>query len=52
MIRYRVTLTKDERVQLKDILHKVKHTSLEFKNVCILLNIDAGVDSEKFRMHK
>lgn len=47
MIRYKVTLTKDKRDQLKDILHKGKHTSLQFKNACILLNIDAGVHSEK-----
>lgn len=47
MIRYKVTLTIDERNQLKDILHKGKHTSLRFKNACILLNVDEGEHGEK-----
>lgn len=47
MIRYKVTLTINERDQLKDILHKGKHTSLQFKNACILLNVDEGAHGEK-----
>ena len=47
MIKYKVTLTIEERDQLKDILHKGKHTSLQFKNACILLNVDKGAYGEK-----
>lgn len=47
MLRYKVTLTVEEREQLKDILHKGKHTSLQFKNACILLNVDEGANGEK-----
>ena len=42
MIRYKVTLTEDERNTLEDILKKGKHSSLEFRNACILLNSDEG----------
>ncbi len=47
MIRYKVTLTINERDQLKNILHKGKHPSLQFKNACILLNVDEGAHVEK-----
>lgn len=47
MVRYKVTLTKEERDQLKLILNKGKHTSLQFKNACILLNVDEGEFGEK-----
>ena len=40
MIRYKVTLTENERQQLEAILSKGKHTSLQFRNACILLNCD------------
>lgn len=42
MVRYKVTLTKDEREELLSILNKGKHTSQQFKNACILLNCDEG----------
>ncbi len=42
MVRYKVTLTKEERDQLKLILNKGKHSSLQLKNACILLNVDEG----------
>ena len=47
MIRYKVTLTKEERDQLKLILNKGKHNSFQFKNACILLNVDEGAYGEK-----
>ncbi len=47
MVRYKVTLTKRERDQLKFILNKGKHSSLQFKNACILLNVDEGEHGEK-----
>ena len=40
MIRCKVTLTQEERTELEGILKKGKHTSLEFRNTCILLNSD------------
>jgi DNA-binding MarR family transcriptional regulator len=42
MIRYKVTLTPNEREQLQAILSKGKHSSLQFRNACILLNCDEG----------
>ena len=42
MIRYKVTLTNEERDDLLQILSKGKHTSQQFKNACILLNCDEG----------
>ena len=42
MIRYEVTLTENERNTLEDTLKKGKHSSLEFRNACILLNSDEG----------
>ena len=42
MVRYKVTLTKQEREELLSILNKGKHTSQQFKNACILLNSDVG----------
>ena len=47
MIRFKVTLSIDEGTHLKKILHKGKHTSLQFKNACILLNVDEGEHGEK-----
>jgi transposase len=47
MGRYKVTLTKEEREQLKAILNKGKHSSLQFRNACILLNCDEGAHGEK-----
>lgn len=42
MVHYKVTLTQEEREQLKAILNKGKHSSLQFRNACILLNSDEG----------
>jgi transposase len=42
MVRYKVTLTKEERRVLEGIIGKGKHTSQEFRNACILLNSDEG----------
>lgn len=47
MVRYKVTLAQDERTLLEDILKKGKHTSLEFRNACILLNGDEGPFSKE-----
>lgn len=47
MIRFKVTLTIEEREQLKNILNKGRHSSLQFKNACILLNVDEGPYGEK-----
>jgi transposase len=47
MIRYKVTLTENERQQLKAILSKGKHSSLQFRNACILLNCDEGDEANK-----
>lgn len=44
-IRYKVTLAKEERNQLTDIIHKGKHTSQTYRNGYILLNTDKGVFS-------
>lgn len=41
-IRYRVTLTQEERKQLTEIIHKGKHTSQAYRNAYILLNTDKG----------
>ncbi len=40
MVRYKVTLTKDERNQLMALIGKGKHTSQEYRNACILINSD------------
>jgi len=42
MVRYKVTLTEEERRELESILKKGKHTSQSFRNACILLNSDGG----------
>jgi transposase len=42
MIRYKVTLTLQERAELKALLNKGKHSSQQYRNACILLNSDAG----------
>lgn len=47
MIRYKVTLTKNEREQLQSIMSKGKHSSLQFRNACILLNSDEGENGQK-----
>ena len=47
MVRYKVILTENERVQLRAILSKGKHSSLKFLNACILLNSDESDPGEK-----
>jgi len=47
MVRYKVTLTTQEREQLDAIMKKGKHSSLQFRNACILLNCDEGDHGQK-----
>ena len=47
MVKYKVTLTKDERNELLSIIRKGKHTSQKFRNAYVLLNCDAGDYSNK-----
>jgi transposase len=47
MIRYKVTLTKDEHEELHAIINKGSHTSQKFRNAYILLNVDEGEFAEK-----
>jgi transposase len=47
MVRYKVTLTAMEREQLQAIMSKGKHSSLQFRNACILLNCDEGEQGQK-----
>jgi transposase len=42
MVRYKVTLTKEEHDQLQAVLSKGKHSSQQYRNACILLNSDEG----------
>lgn len=46
MVRYKVTLTKEERTELEEVLKKGKHTSLKFRNAFILLNSDESEDKK------
>lgn len=47
MVRYKVTLTKEERAQLLEVISKGKHTSQEYRNACILINSDEGQTGKK-----
>ncbi|HEX8676572.1 MAG TPA: helix-turn-helix domain-containing protein [Segetibacter sp.] len=47
MVRFKVTLTENEREQLKAILSKGKHSSLQFRHACILLNSDESEHGQK-----
>ena len=47
MVRYKVTLTSNERDHLEKIMSKGKHSSLQFRNACILLNCDEGDHGQK-----
>jgi len=49
MARYKVTLTSEEREELESIMKKGRHTSMEFRNACILLNSDESPSGHKFR---
>ena len=47
MEKYKVTLSKEERDELMDIINKENHTSQKFRNACILLNCDEGKFADK-----
>jgi hypothetical protein len=47
MVRYKVTLTAKEREELQAIMGKGKHSSLQFRNACILLNSDEAENRQK-----
>jgi hypothetical protein len=47
MIRYKVTLTKEERAQLSAIISKGSHSAQQYRNAYILLNCDEGEHNEK-----
>jgi len=47
MVHYKVSLTDPERDQLKALLSKGKHSSLQFRNACILLNSDESESGKK-----
>jgi transposase len=47
MVRYKVTLTKEEREQLLAVISKGKHTSQQYHNACILMNSDEGQFGKK-----
>lgn len=47
MIKYKVTLSKEERDDLMTIINKGSHTSQKFRTAYILLNCDEGKYSEK-----
>lgn len=47
MIKYRVTLTKEEAGQLSTIISKVSHTAQQYRNPYILLNCDDSGREEK-----
>ena len=49
MVYYKVTLSKEERGQLKAVISKGKHSSLQYRNACILINCDEGVYSQKLQ---
>ena len=47
MEKYKVTLTKDERDELMDIINKGSHTSQKFRTSYILLNCDEEEFADK-----
>jgi transposase len=47
MVRYKVTLSREEREELMTIINKGYHTSQSFRAAYILLNCDEGKYSEK-----
>jgi transposase len=47
MVRYKVTLTREEHDQLKAVLGKGKHSSQQYRNACILINSDEGPYGQK-----
>jgi hypothetical protein len=47
MVKYKVTLTKDEQDELMTIISKGSHSSQQFRTAYILLNCDEGEYGEK-----
>jgi len=47
MVHYKVALTGEERGQLKAIISKGKHSTLKYRNACILINCDEGAHGKK-----
>lgn len=47
MVKYKVTLTQEERVQLNDVIRKGSHTAQLYRTAYILLNCDEGKYGEK-----
>jgi transposase len=47
MIKYKVTLTEQERDQLITMISKGAHTAQEIRNAYILLNVDRSIPGEK-----
>ena len=47
MIKYKVTLTKEEREELMSIISKGSHTTQTYRTAYILLNCDEGKYSDK-----
>jgi len=47
MVKYKVTLTQEERVQLNDIISKGSHSAQLYRTAYILLNCDEGEYGEK-----
>ncbi len=47
MVKYKVTLTLEERVQLNDIISKGSHSAQLYRTAYILLNCDEGEYGEK-----
>ena len=47
MVKYKVTLTRNERNELSSIISKGTHTSQKYRNAYVLLNCDEGEYSDK-----
>ena len=47
MVKYKVTLTQEEREELEGIISKGKHSSQVYRNAYMLLNCDEGKHGEK-----
>lgn len=47
MIKYKVSLSKEERAELTAIISKGSHTSKQYRNAYILLNCDEGAYGNK-----
>ena len=47
MVRYKVTLTKEEHDQLKAVLRKGRHSSQQYRNASILINSDEDTWGQK-----